>query len=142
MTALPARRAVLAAGAAALASGCAEYGGEDAGPGDGGDGSSSPSAGTAGDVLAGADDVPVGGGLVLKDAKIVVTQPMKGEFKAFSAVCTHQGCLVGKVADGVVKCPCHGSEFSATDGSVTHGPASRPLPPQRITVTGNSVRRA
>ncbi len=86
-----------------------------------------------------AADVPVGGGVVVENAKVVVTQPAEGDFKAFSAVCTHQGCLVTDVADDTISCPCHGSQFSATDGSVKGGPASAPLPTVAVTVEGDQV---
>lgn len=84
-------------------------------------------------------DVPVGGGVILSDADYVVTQPTKGTYKAFSKICTHQGCKVGSVTDGVIKCPCHGSEFSIADGSVKHPPASKPLPESTTTVAGSKV---
>lgn len=84
-------------------------------------------------------DIPVGGGVVLKDAKVVVTQPKAGEFKAFSAVCTHKQCTVSKVADGTIDCPCHGSEFSAVDGSVVKGPAEKPLAPKTVAVSGDTL---
>lgn len=86
--------------------------------------------------------VPEGGGVVLPDAEVVVTQPAAGDFKAFSAICTHQGCTVGEVAGGVIICPCHGSQFSVEDGSVVGGPAPSPLPPVEVTVDGKSVVRA
>ncbi|WUD76135.1 Rieske (2Fe-2S) protein [Streptomyces sp. NBC_00510] len=86
-----------------------------------------------GEVLVKAADVPVGGGTVITDKKVVVTQPQAGEFKAFSAVCTHQGCLVNTVSDGTINCPCHGSKFRITDASVAAGPAKKPLPPKEIT---------
>jgi len=57
----------------------------------------------------------------------VVTQPVSGTFKAFSATCTHQGCAVSEVANGTINCPCHGSRFAVADGSVTAGPATTPL---------------
>ncbi len=76
-----------------------------------------------GDALTKAADVPVGGGTIFADEKVVVTQPTEGDFKAFTAVCTHQGCLVGQVADGTIQCPCHGSEFSIEDGSNVVGPS-------------------
>ncbi|MFI1830483.1 Rieske 2Fe-2S domain-containing protein [Streptomyces sp. NPDC020412] len=132
------RRTVLAAGvtgAAGLAAGC-----------DGGGGSAeqtgapSPAAsGSAGKQLTLKADVPVGGGKVFQAEKVVVVQPAAGEFKAYSAVCTHEGCLVNKVANGTIDCPCHGSEFHVGDGSVAHGPAARPLPPQQITVTADAI---
>jgi len=83
--------------------------------------------------------IPVGGGVVLKADKIVVTQPTKGEFKAFSAVCTHAGCVVSKVADGTINWPCHGSKYSITDGSVVAGPAPKPLPAKAVNVDGTQI---
>ena len=73
---------------------------------------------------------PVGSGKIFPDAQTVITQPKKGEFKAFSAVCTHQGCLVDAVTT-TIDCPCHGSKYSITDGSVVNPPAPQPLPPRR-----------
>ncbi|MFC5996775.1 ubiquinol-cytochrome c reductase iron-sulfur subunit [Pseudonocardia hispaniensis] len=96
----------------------------------------------AGEVLVAAADVPVGGGVILADRGVVVTQPATGDFHAFSSTCTHQGCTVAKVADGTIDCPCHGSRFDATTGAVVAGPAPRPLPSQAITVEGASIRRA
>jgi len=81
-------------------------------------------------------DVPVGGGVVLADPKVVVTQPTAGTFKAFSAVCTHQGCVVASVSSGTITCPCHGSTFSATDGSVQGGPAPAALKTLAVAVNG------
>ncbi|MBM7520583.1 Rieske (2Fe-2S) protein [Nocardioides nitrophenolicus] len=102
---------------------------------------SSTSAPTAAGGLVAAADVPVGGGVVLKSDELVVTQPVAGEFKAFSALCTHQGCLVGSVSDGAIHCPCHNSTFSATDGSVESGPASVALPEVTVTVVDGQVQR-
>ncbi|MFJ8666998.1 Rieske (2Fe-2S) protein [Streptomyces sp. NPDC093600] len=147
------RRTVLLAGAgsvAALATGC----GAD---GDGGGGTTpgptvSPTAGTtgpattapavsppAGATLARTSEIPVGGGTVFKEEKVVVTQPTQGDFKAFSAVCTHQGCTVSKVENGTIDCACHGSKFRIADGSVAAGPARRPLPAERISVSGDAI---
>ncbi|MEV4442125.1 Rieske (2Fe-2S) protein [Streptomyces sp. NPDC049577] len=92
-----------------------------------------------GAALARTSEIPVGGGKIFPDRKVVVTQPVKGEFKAFSAVCTHEGCVVGDVSGGTINCPCHGSRFAVADGSVRHGPARRPLPAERISVSGDSV---
>ncbi|MFF9490550.1 Rieske (2Fe-2S) protein [Streptomyces sp. NPDC014676] len=144
MTPCATRRTVLlATGAAALAAGCGSdggNGGDGRDGGGGGGGGTSPE--TAGQGLISTADVPVGGGTVLPDEKIVVTQPQEGDFKAFSAICTHQNCVVADVADGTVNCACHGSRFRITDGSVERGPATRPLPEEPITVEGNSIRRA
>lgn len=103
---------------------------------------SGSSAGTGGGGLVATADVPVGSGVVLKDEQVVVTQPSAGEFKAFSAVCTHQQCMVGSVADGNIVCPCHGSRFSVDDGSVTGGPAPSPLSEVKVTVKGDEVVRS
>lgn len=132
MTHSSTRRTLLATGAAALAAGCVGCGNQ------GGSGSSS----SAGQDLGTTADVPVGGGKIFADRKIVVTQPKKGEFKAFSAICTHQGCTVNQVADGTIDCPCHGSRFDIADGSVARGPATEPLPAKKITVSGKSIRLA
>ncbi|MEV4432631.1 Rieske (2Fe-2S) protein [Streptomyces sp. NPDC049555] len=138
------RGVVAAASAASLAAVLAACGGgstsssgsSDSAAATGGDGDRPAGAGEA---LGKAADVPVGGGKVFADRKVVVTQPAKGEFKAFSAVCTHQGCLVQDVADGIINCPCHHSRFSATDGSVRGGPAQRPLAEQKVSVSGDSL---
>lgn len=124
------RRAVLcgagALGAAALA-GCASGGG------------AKPVADLKGKQIAKTADIPVGGGKVYGDAKVVVTQPSQGAYKAFTAVCTHQGCTVGGVANGLIKCHCHGSEFKITDGSVQHGPAKAPLKEYPVRVEGGGI---
>ncbi|MGW3241433.1 Rieske (2Fe-2S) protein [Streptomyces sp. NPDC001070] len=104
--------------------------------------SSAPASAPAsadGEVLVKAADVPVGGGTVIRDKKIVVTQPVAGEFKAFSAVCTHEGCLVNSVSGGTINCPCHGSKYRITDASVVAGPAPRPLPAEAITEKGGAI---
>lgn len=95
------------------------------------------------DALVAVSEVVVGGGVILDDEKLVVTQPTAGEFRAFSAVCTHAGCTVSDVADNVIGCnSCHFSTFSATDGSVLSGPAPAPLPEVEVVVDGDQVVRA
>ncbi|HYI59006.1 MAG TPA: Rieske (2Fe-2S) protein [Microlunatus sp.] len=83
-------------------------------------------------------EVAVGGGVVVDD-KYVVTQPTEGEFKAFSAICTHQGCPVGSVEDGQIICPCHMSHFDITSGDPVSGPAQEPLPAVKLTKSGDNV---
>ncbi|MEU0949597.1 Rieske (2Fe-2S) protein [Streptomyces canus] len=135
MTQSPTRRTILlATGAAPLTVGCSKYGDENSDSG-----SSSVQAGTE---LAKTSEIPVGGGKIFKDEKVVVTQPKKGEFKAFSDICTHQGCQVTSVSGGTINCPCHGSKFNITDGSVANPPANRPLPEKQIKVSGDSIELA
>jgi Rieske Fe-S protein len=104
--------------------------------------SSAPAAdapAAAGKVLGDASAVPVGGGVVFKAAKVIVTQPTAGEYKAWSNVCTHTGCAIDEVAGGTMNCPCHGSKFAVADASVTAGPASGPLEEKTIKVTGGKI---
>lgn len=103
------------------------------------DGATSSAA--AGGGLVAAADVPVGGGVVLADEKLVVTQPTAGDYKGYTAVCTHQACLVTSVNDGKILCPCHGSSFNVADGSVAGGPATSPLSAIAVKVDGDQVVR-
>ncbi|MFI2205197.1 Rieske (2Fe-2S) protein [Streptomyces sp. NPDC020192] len=165
-TAGPARRTVVAAaGAAGLAATLAACGSGDNSSdtvttgsgtsgstggtgttGTTGSGGASASSGASenggGTALAKTTDIPEGGGKIFKDQGVVVTQPTKGAYKAFSATCTHQGCTVGSVANGVIVCPCHQSHFSAADGSVKQGPATQPLPAKNIAVSGGNITLA
>lgn len=103
-------------------------------------GTSAPTDGAA--SLTATTDVAVGSGVVVADEQVVVTQPASGDFHAFSSVCTHRGCQVSEVVDNEIVCPCHGSRFSATDGSVLNGPATAPLPEVAVEVTDGEVVRA
>ena len=82
----------------------------------------------------------MGGGTILADQKVVVTQPTAGQFKAFTAICTHMGCTVASVANGTINCPCHGSQYSIKDGSVVGGPAPAPLAPIPFTISGKDIK--
>ena len=83
--------------------------------------------------------VPVGGGVVVSSARVVLTRDAAGALHAFSAVCTHQGCIVSSVRRGTIDCPCHGSRFDASTGAVVAGPAPAPLPAVSVEVTGGVV---
>jgi Rieske Fe-S protein len=154
------RRTVLAAGGAATASaamlavaGCATYSSSSPSPAPANPNTTGPSApaqgagdtaeapaAEGGTVLGAASGVPVGGGKIFEDQAVVVTQPTAGTFHAFSAICTHQGCTVDSVAGGTINCPCHGSKFSVTDGSVAKGPAKKPLAAKQVSADGGQLR--
>jgi Rieske Fe-S protein len=151
----PSRRVILAAGAAGVAAltGCETYGGSSeeepppAPPADSAPAGSAPAGsappptgGGAPAPLAKLSDIPVGGGKIFEEQKVVVTQPRAGTVKAFSTTCTHAGCDVTSVSRGTINCPCHGSKFKVADGSVSGGPAPRPLPPVAVTVDGEDIR--
>ena len=85
------------------------------------------------------DEVPVGGGTIFPDARVVVTQPTPGEFHGFGIVCTHDSCELTSVADGTINCPCHGSRYAITDGSVVRGPARTGLRVENIAVDGGRI---
>jgi nitrite reductase/ring-hydroxylating ferredoxin subunit len=133
------RRTVLAVGCGAACAvaltACAGYGAGAAAPAP----TPAPAPGGSAPALVAVADVPVGGGVVIAPQKVVVTQPVAGTFKAFSAICTHQGCTVNEVKDGTINCPCHGSKFSVADGTPKAGPAPKPLPEKAVKVQGNSV---
>jgi Rieske Fe-S protein len=144
---LPSRRALLAGAGvtcAAMLAGCTANDASNGGvtPATGGTatsaGSSAPAV--AANALAATSQIPDGGGKIIDGGKnIVITQPEPGSFKAFSAICTHEGCIVASVSDGTINCPCHGSKFSIENGSVVHGPAPSPLAAVAIKVEGTSI---
>lgn len=119
---------VVGAGALAACGSSSSAGSSDAG-----------SSSDTGPATVPESEVPVGGGKILADQLVVVTQPVAGTFKAFSAICTHQGCPVTKVAGGLIDCPCHGSQFDITTGQPTQGPATKPLASRTVTVSGGNV---
>jgi Rieske Fe-S protein len=125
---------------APAAGGATSAGSGNTGPSAGGAGAGGSGSGGGGSaVLATTSEIPVGGGKVLTAQKVVVTQPTADSFKAFTAICTHQGCIVDAVANGTIDCPCHGSRYSIKDGSVVNGPAPAPLAPVAIKVQGTSI---
>ena len=133
------RIALQGLGALGVAVALAGCGGSDGG---GSTGDSAAPTVDSGSELAAVADVPVGGGLVLVEEKIVLTQPTDGDIQAFTAVCTHQGFLVSRVEDGVIICDHHGSEYSATDGSVEQGPARAALAAVKVKVDGDKILAA
>ena len=140
------RRSVLAgaAGVSAAAALTACGGGGDSSSGGTPANTGTPAAGGTtggggGATLGKTSDVPVGSGKIFTDQQVVVTQPTAGEFKAFTAVCTHNQCLVTSIANGTIICPCHGSKYAIADGSVKDGPAPAPLPAKTVKVEGGNL---
>lgn len=97
-------------------------------------GSGAPTEPTEAGTLA---DLPVGGTAAAEigGAPILLSRPTEGEVKAFSAICTHQQCVVA--AD--FGCACHGSVFNPTTGEPTKGPALEPLPEYTVTLDGDTI---
>jgi len=144
MTSRPDRRRALtiAAGVGLTPAALAACGGDD--PGSTAADEGAPDTGhTAGTPdsgpLTSASEVPVGGGVIFPDQQVVVTQPTEGEFRCFTAVCTHQGCIVSSVQAGGIRCECHGSAFSIEDGSAVNPPATEALSEVEITVDGEEI---
>ncbi|WP_326691230.1 MULTISPECIES: Rieske (2Fe-2S) protein [unclassified Streptomyces] len=100
--------------------------GDDSGGGSGG--SSSSETPDKPVDLGEAGAVPVGGAKLYHEEKLLVSQPKKGEFKAFSTVCTHKGSILDDIQKGEAVCPLHGSRFHVDTGKVAKGPATKPLP--------------
>jgi nitrite reductase/ring-hydroxylating ferredoxin subunit len=100
--------------------------------------SAKPAAPT-GARLGPSSEIPVGGGKIFEKQKVVVTQPTKGEFHGFSAVCTHQSCILADCDGGTINCGCHASKFDLKDGHVLTPPATKPLVPVKITVADGQV---
>ncbi len=124
----------LAVAGVALLAGCGSgssasaAGGPTVGTGNGGGGTTVP-----------VSDVPVGGGTILQSPPVVVTQPTKGTFEAFSSICPHAGCPVTQIQGGLIMCPCHGSQFDIATGDVKAGPAPHGLDKLTATVSGDTV---
>lgn len=97
----------------------------------------------AGEILLGpASDVMVGSGTKFQvDASltILVTQPRAGEYRAFSATCTHSGCIVSGVQEGQIACGCHGARFNVETGAVEAGPARTALGKITVEVRGSDL---
>ena len=152
----PSRRALFAgataAGAAALLAACSDAspsGGGGSGQNQGGgstapagSGASPSSGGSNADFVAKTSEIPVGGGKIIGDKGVVVTQPVAGTFKGFTNICTHMQCPLADVSGGTINCNCHFSKFSITDGAVVSPPATQPLPPMNIKVTGSDITLA
>ena len=106
--------------------------------------SASPSSKTSPQpaAVARTDEIPVGGGIVLMDEKIVIVQPTAGQFVAWSAICKHEGETVGSVENNVITCLHHFSKYDSATGDVVAGPAPTGLDPVQIKVANGRITQA
>ncbi|MET4781447.1 Rieske (2Fe-2S) protein [Glaciihabitans sp. UYNi722] len=131
---------VMGAGALVLAA-CSPAGAGNSGASDSsGGGSANTPKVDAGTEVVKLADIPVGGTAAAKigDAPVLLAQPTEGKVVCFSAICTHQGCVVDAAAKEF-DCACHGSKFEAATGKVLHGPAVNPLEKIAVKVSGDAV---
>ncbi len=66
------------------------------------------------------------GFLFISQSKTVVIHIAQNDYRAFTSICTHEGCDVNAFTGTTINCPCHGSQYDA-DGKVVTGPAPSAL---------------
>lgn len=91
--------------------------------------------------LVALSDVPLGGAISVTGPGgewLIVSQPTAGAVIAFSARCTHQGCIISPAGKSL-DCPCHGSSYDYETGAVLAGPAVFPLPAIAVIVADAQV---
>jgi 3-phenylpropionate/trans-cinnamate dioxygenase ferredoxin component len=78
------------------------------------------------------------------DGRRIAVAHVDGSFYAFDDTCTHQGCSLGQgELDGTaIECPCHGSRFDVTTGSVLQGPAQDPVETFEVKVEDGDLQIA
>lgn len=104
--------------------------------------SKAANAGAGGKVLAGTlDTLPLGkGAVVAVGSKPAIVVNTAGGVKAFSAICTHLGCIVlWDETVGNIVCPCHDGRFNPLTGAVLSGPPPAPLASLTAVVEGNDI---
>ena len=86
-------------------------------------------------------DLPIGKGKVVAvGSKPVIVIDTPGGVKAFSAICTHLGCVVAwNDLANVIQCPCHDGRFNPVSGAVVSGPPPAPLPTLTVSVEGDQI---
>lgn len=104
--------------------------------------SKSSTAAAGGRVLVSTlDKLPAGQGAVVAvgSKPAIIVNTAQG-VKAYSAICTHLGCIVGwDSGANLIVCPCHDGRFNPTTGSVVSGPPPAPLPALNAVVEGNEI---
>src|SRR5215204_5660321 len=139
---------VLGVGAACASLVACGGGASNSGEGSGGENSGGGNYGgdakVGGAAIASESEVTPGSAFTFKDSgnPAVLVHLKSGDFVAYSAVCTHQGCTVA-YKGGNLACPCHGSVFDPAKGAeVVAGPAPTPLPEIPVKIQGGEVIRA
>jgi cytochrome b6-f complex iron-sulfur subunit len=99
---------------------------------------------TKGERVAVGDerDLPISQGKIVSagDKPIIVVHTAQGGIKAFSAICTHLGCIVNwQQSRGFIQCPCHDGRFNPVTGAVISGPPPRPLSPVPVNIEGGKI---
>ena len=138
MSGISRRQAIAVSGGAATAAALAACGAST---------SSTPRASKSSSVsrtIAKVADVPVGSVFKYTNPDDgtpgFLFQPQAGTFIAYSAVCSHMGCIVNfDQAANIFQCPCHGANYDGTTGEVTSGPAPKPLAKPTIQVVGDEI---
>jgi len=107
--------------------------------------SAKPSSGapSGGVKIASASAISVGSSFQFVDKQgspAFLLQPAKGKYLAYSAVCTHQGCIVGfDSGSNSFQCPCHGATYNGQTGQVMAGPAPSPLTKIHVVESGGNI---
>lgn len=89
-----------------------------------------------------AEDFPMNSGTIVSvnDEPVIVVNTKAGGLKAFSAICTHLGCVVAwSQRKSIVHCPCHDGFFNPVTGAVVSGPPPTPLPQYELVVKDGNV---
>jgi cytochrome b6-f complex iron-sulfur subunit len=87
------------------------------------------------------EDIPAGAGKVvaLGSKPAIVVNTDQG-VKAYSAICTHLGCVVAwNDMIGLIQCPCHDGHFNPATGAVVSGPPPSPLTAITVSVEGGQI---
>lgn len=95
---------------------------------------------TSGAVLATLADLAVGATLAVtvQGHDLVLSRSGEDEVAAVSAICTHKGCTV-VATPTELECPCHGSRFETTTGTLINGPAKLPLTPIAVAIRESNI---
>lgn len=89
--------------------------------------------------LGSAGAVAAGTAKLYRNDRVLVYSPSQGDYRCFSAVCTHEGCVLETIVKTTAQCACHGSQFDATTGKVIQGPATKPLPAVPVRVEAGKL---